>query len=571
MPGSTSVNEDSRPSSPEELLARLLSANLDSSQRIRLIETALEGPAGQHFRKELGEWVIQFLPTDHLVPDRYAEWRPLIRDAMVFFATHLSTPRLAPKLVEQMELAADTSPEVRLLHLIAKVPGLQKLGQVLARNRHLHVTLRDALSELENGICDVSTEDIQAIIRQELGPRLASFAVETEPSIFFEASVSAVVRFTWHNPDTQQREHGVFKVMKPYIPACFAEDMELLARLAKHLGSTHRNYEFARHVVPDTFRDVRRLLQHEVQFVREQKVLLEAHRLYKPVRGVRVPRVIQPLCTPRITAMTEEHGKKITDAVARLPLWRRRQVCQQIVDKLIAVPLFAPKGDVMFHADPHAGNLLYDKTTEELVILDWALTERLTRDQRRHLAMLFLMVFLRDPVGTCFEIEALRRGRGRHGKREAHLIRDCVTRFIAALPPARMPGTVEAMGLLERIAVAGVRLPTPLIMLRKVLFTLDGILHEIAGPGFRKEFVLARHVGLNWLNRWSSIGSPLSLSDWMLLPLSTLLYPSRIWMQWAQALADRSRPDETAVRSRIATSRKYPSPRNARRTSHGAP
>ncbi len=558
MPGSTSVNGDSRQSSPEELLGQLLSSNLGSSERIRLIEAALEGPAGRHFRKEMGEWVVQFLPTDRIVPDCYAEWRPLVRDAMVFFATHLSAPRLAPKLVEQMDMALDTSPEVRLLHLIAKVPGLQKLGQVLARNRHLHAALRDALSELENGICDVTTEEIHAIILQELGPRLASSAVEIEPAIFFEASVSAVVRFSWHNPDTQQRERGVFKVMKPYIPACFAEDMDLLGRLAKHLRSSRRNYGFARYVLPDTFRDVQRLLQHEVQFAREQKVLVEAHRLYQPVRGVRVPRVIQPLCTPTITAMTEEHGKKITDAVARMPQWRRRKIARQLVDKLIAVPLFAPTGDVMFHADPHAGNLLYDKTTEEIVILDWALTEHLTRDQRRHLAMLFLMIFLRDPVGACYEIGALRRGGGSPGKREARIVRDCVNRFIAALPPARAPGIVDVMALLERIAVEGVRLPTPLVMLRKVLFTLDGILYDIAGPGFRMESGLARHVGLNWLKQWSSIGSPLSLSDWMLVPLSALLYPSRIWMQWAQTLASQPRPDRPAVRAKIAASRKHP-------------
>jgi len=106
--------------------------------------------------------------------------------------------------------------------------------------------------------------------------------------------------------------------------------------------------------------------------------------------------------------------------------------------------------------------------------------------------------------------------------------------------------------------------------LRKVLFTLDGILHDIAGRDFRMEFVLARHLALNWLNRWSSFGSPLALSDWMLLPLSTLLYPSRIWMQWAQTLTDRSpsRVGEAVVRAKIATSGKHLSPRHAGKTSH---
>lgn len=533
MPQPSLVTEKSRQPSPQELIVALL-ADITTAERLTRVESALDGPAGPAFRDEMGKWIVQFLPLEHLVPERYAGWRPLVRDAMLFFSTHLSTPRLAPKLVEQIELPLDTTPEIRLLRLIAKVPGLQKLGQVLARNRHLHPALRKALSELENGINDVSAGEMHAIVLQQLGAKLERYQVEIEPSIFFEASVSAVMRFTWLNSKTGQRERGVFKILKPYIPACFAEDMDLLARLAKYLGSKHRKYGFAERVLPDTFQDVRRLLLHEVQFLREQKTLLEAERLYRSVRGVRVPRVIQLLCTPSITAITEEHGKKVTDAVARLPAWRRQQVAEQLIDKLVAIPLFAPRGDVIFHADPHAGNLLYDKGRRELVILDWALTERLSRDQRRHLAMLFLMIFLRDPVGVCYEIQCLRRDRGRHGRREAQMIRDCVDRHVTHLPMTHLPGAVDAMGLLESIAMAGVRLPVPLLMMRKVLFTLDGVLHDTAGPGFRMEFVLARHIVQNWLTRWSRAGTPLSLSDWMLLQCSALLYPSRMLMQWAQ-------------------------------------
>jgi predicted unusual protein kinase regulating ubiquinone biosynthesis (AarF/ABC1/UbiB family) len=41
----------------------------------------------------------------------------------------------------------------------------------------------------------------------------------------------------------------------------------------------------------------------------------------------------------------------------------------------VAVPFFSREEDSTFHADPHAGNLLYDETNRELVILDWALAE----------------------------------------------------------------------------------------------------------------------------------------------------------------------------------------------------
>ena len=88
-----------------------------------------------------------------------------------------------------------------------------------------------------------------------------------------------------------------------------------------------------------------------------------------------------------------------------MPAWHRSRVAEQLIEALIAVPLFAVQGDSMFHADPHAGNLLYDARTRELVILDWALTERLSHEQQRHLALLFLAISLRDPVGVCKQIQ----------------------------------------------------------------------------------------------------------------------------------------------------------------------
>jgi len=87
---------------------------------------------------------------------------------------------------------------------------------------------------------------------------------------------------------------------------------------------------------------------------------------------------------------------------------KRRKIAEQLIEGLIAVPLLSTQENAIFHGDPHAGNLLYNNRTGELTIIDWALRERLSRDQRRHLALLFLMVALCDPVGTCNEVLALK-------------------------------------------------------------------------------------------------------------------------------------------------------------------
>ncbi len=509
------------------VLASFLGSQMPPAARVAAVKAALETRAGGMLRDELGGWVIRLLPAETVVPEVYAAWRPLVRDAMLFMIAHLSAARLAPKLVEQIDLPPDTPPEARLLRLIAKVPGLQKIGQVLAHNRHLDGSLRDALSELENGIRDVSAEEMGALVRKQLGRRLEAHAVEIEPGMLAEASVSAVLRFTWLNPASGERERGVFKVLKPFVAACFAEDLELLQQLAHFLAEKHPEYGRA---LPETIMEVRRLLEHEVDFVREQATLVEAARIYKGMRGVRVPRFIAPLSTAGITALSEEQGVKVTAALENASASQRRRAAEQLIEALIAVPLFARGARSVFHADPHAGNLLYDERTGELVLLDWALTEGLTRDQRRHVAILALMLGLRDPVGVSNEIEALALG-GRLNQAQRGLVRDHVHQFVDGLPFKRLPSSMDAMRLLDRLALEGVRFPPGLMMLRKVLFTLDGILHDIAAPNLRMDFILARHMLLR---------SPLSLIDWIGVEASALLYGGRLWVQWAQAALSRA-------------------------------
>ena len=532
-------------------LGDLLPRNGTRTERISAIEAALRSPTGQSLRDAMANWIVDVIvPVEKLVPMAYVKWREPVRDAMTFVVARLSPARLAPKLLEQLELPDNTPAEARLLRLIAKVPGLQKLGQVIARNRHLRPALRSALARLENGIRDIEPQDIRAIIQRDLGPRLDTYAVTIAPAILSEASVSAVVRFTWRDPATGRRERGVFKVLKPHIQEYFAEDMNYLQGLAEYFEDQRLKYGFPANILPDTFKKVERMLRHEVDFVREQRTLEEAWNLYRNVSGVRVPRVIEPLCTARVTALTEERGIKVTNSAARLPAARRRRIAQQLIEALVAIPLFSSQEDAVFHGDPHSGNLLYNSRTGELTIVDWALRERLSRDQRRHLALLFLMVGLRDPVGTCNEVLALTQHPIRSSSPRGRMIAGAVTNFLDQMPLAHMPTGVDAMRLLEHIAMKGVKFPGPLIMLSKVMFTLDGILDDVGGSGTGMgSLTIARHLAQHWFSDRKAFRAPLVSRDCIMLECSALFYPARLLIRCGQAIIDRWFPATSSAPS----------------------
>jgi ubiquinone biosynthesis protein len=524
-----------QPSSFQALVSGIAPAHLNtiaqaffqgaSAGRIAAVEAVLKSPDGRSWRSDVGKWITTMVPVDVLVPEASRKWRPLVQDAVQFVFSHLSNRRLAAKLVEQVELPAATPPESRLIRLISKMPGLQKLGQVLARNRRLSPALRDALAELENGMSDMQPEEIRAIIAGQLGPRLETHAVEIAPSIYKEGSASAVIRFTWDDGDGD-RQRGVFKVLKPYVPECFAEDMTLLQRLGDFLASSRRGYDFAVRDVQEMMSEVRLLLENELDFRREQAALVDAQRGYRSSFGIRVPSLIPALCTAQITAMTEEAGMKVTEAFRGSPI-RRNRIAAQLIEALLAVPLFSREDPSVFHADPHAGNLMYDEPNRELVILDWALAQRLSLELRRQVVMLVLMMMLRNRAGVCNAIRVLSLANKGRTRARNQLIDRCVNQFFDLFPADRSPGTLDAMVLLDQIALEGVRFPSPLFMFRKIVFTLDGVLHDVAGADVRIDSVIAREFMTRWASSFGILHAPLTLRDFRTIQWQALLYPAR--------------------------------------------
>ncbi|HYA64152.1 MAG TPA: AarF/UbiB family protein [Candidatus Sulfotelmatobacter sp.] len=511
----------------QQALYAFLMGNATTAEKIDAVQTALESTDGKFWREELGKWAARMVPVELLVPEVHRDWRPLVHEAILFVVSRLSASRLAPKIVEQMTLGPEVAAEVRLLRFIAKVPGLQKIGQVLARNRHLHPRLRRALIKLENGISDVSAEEICSIIKRELQSQMETYAIRLEPTILSEASVSAVVGFTWRNPDTRRRERSVFKVLKPHISSCYAEDMRILGQLARHLARKHHVAGAKLGRLAETLTEIRLLLEREVDFPREQATIANALSEYRSLRGVRVPHLIPLLSTATITALTFERGKKITE-VHVLPSKVRVDVAERLAKALLAVPALSREKDSIFHADPHAGNLLYDKRQNELVILDWALTERLTGKQRKNVVLLVLMMMLRDADGMTKAIEELCQLRAAKDRVQLRNIRDHVDRLLDELPLTQLPGPMDAMRLLDEIALEGNRFPATLLMFRKASFTLEGVVEDIAGSGVRLDSLVASHALADWKNTVASLFSLLSVRDWASVEWSALTFTSRV-------------------------------------------
>lgn len=500
------------------------------------------------YRVQLGRLLAEQLPAEELVPETYADWKPIVHEAVTYIGGHLSIKRLLPKLLDQMLLPEDTPLEKRMVQFVAQMPSLQKLGQVIARNRNLQPELRAELTQLENDIHDVSYSEIRDQIEQQLSSRLATGQVKLDDALYAEASVCALLRFSWLNPETEQREQGVFKVVKPHIHEHFDEEMQLLQGLATHLDQQQA------HVLDDvslkeTFGEIAGLLKQELDTRSEQTHLQEAHARHADITGLRIPDVIVPLCSDSITAMTYEPGIKATLAY-RDDDKQREQLARQIVEALVAIPLFSADKEVLFHADPHAGNLYVDQQARHLILYDWALTGRLGIEERRRIILLFLGLYLRDEGMLVHTLVGL--AQNKLSQRRQAEIKSHVQNFIYGLNVYQLPTMNDLLTLTDDMLLLGVRFSPAMMLFRKVLLTLDGVLHDVS-DNTAMEKILSDHVLRHCRQELYGINGarclqpdfklPLSGSDTLSLAMSAQWYFYRTGMQAGNQMLRWFQPD----------------------------
>jgi len=88
-----------------------------------------------------------------------------------------------------------------------------------------------------------------------------------------------------------------------------------------------------------------------------------------------------------------------------------------------------------------------------------------------------------------------------------------VDSFFTRLPYSRSPGALDAMRLLDDVALSGVHFPPALFFFRKSIFTLDGVLQDIAGKDIRMDYVLGKEFVTRCLASFGMLHAPLLIKD----------------------------------------------------------
>ena len=478
---------------PDHLLrqvARTMSPNALRRQLNDMTATMDDAELGTRVARE----VVARTRPEQAIPDTYAHYRSLVRDGIVFFLSQVNRQRLLDLVVSQLAMDPDAASHSRLLALAQQFPTLHKLGQLIARHPDIDPVVGQWLIDLENGHYGTSADELQARIDGELGAVDEATTVRVAPTILTEASVGAVIPFGWQpSPDSDCRQ-GVFKVLRPGIRRHLKEELAILTKTAAFLHARRARYPLKDFRFLEIFDDVREMMIHEIDLASEQRLLKAASHFYADMPAVRIPRCL-PFSTRTMTAMDFLDGPKLADAI--LTDAQRMRMADLLFTALILKPLFSKHDSALFHGDPHAGNILAvftpGATDPSIGLVDWSLAGHLTRPDRIKTVRLIQAVLKKDLTGMCNAIRSLTLREGHLAPMSRRQLRDLILEWMHLPDNRRLPLVKKAFRLLEALSMAGLLFPPDLMLFRKSIFTLEGVLHHL-WPGFDMNIAIARHM-----------------------------------------------------------------------------
>lgn len=431
-----------------------------------------------------------------VLPGEYARFARPVREALIVFLGGLRPDRQRDIFADQMALPITASVSQRLARLAGQCPVLQKLGQVLARDARLSEEFRQHLQELESHPPTISRSVIERTLVSELGP-LRQRGIVLGDAPIAEASVAVVIPYE-ETAGAGRPFQGVFKVLKPGIEDRLDEELQLLVHVGNYLDQRCDELQIPSLDYHELFQQVEERLSLEVLLDREQENLARAASIYAHWPEVQIP-ALGRHCTGRVTAMERVSGGKVTDSNAA----DADRVAEVVVKALMAGPVFSTAPEALFHGDPHAGNLFLTDDGR-LALLDWSLTGQLSPCDRIAVVQMILSAMTLDARRLVRVLEGL----ARTSQIDSAALEGIGQRAVDKVRQGEIPGLSWLLDLLdEAVEKARLRVSSDLVLFRKALHTLQGVMTGLGATGVDRvlfsEFL--GHFVREWPWRWVSL------------------------------------------------------------------
>ena len=259
-----------------------------------------------------------------------------------------------------------------------------KLGQLLStRGDLLSDPYLHELAKLQSDVLPVSLATIRDTIKRELKSSPEELFSSFEDKPLGSASIGQV-----HAATLKDGREVVVKVRKPGVDRLVSMDLEIVAGLIDTWST--RFPILVQYNAKNLLRDFGDTLREELQYSHEAANITFFKEYFEGQPGFFIPEAIKEYSIGSVITEPRVGGRKAS-AVTDLPEARRKVIAARIA-RFVLEPAFELG---VFHADPHAGNLLI-QDDDTLAVIDFGKVGRLTSEERRQVSAVFVAISRSD-------------------------------------------------------------------------------------------------------------------------------------------------------------------------------
>jgi len=275
----------------------------------------------------------------------------------------------------------------QVAHILEELgPTYVKLGQVLgSRADLLPPEFVEEFRKLQDRVSPFPTSEARAAIERELGGPVERFFDEFGPEPFAAGSIAQA-----YSARTKDGLRVVVKVRRPGIGEVLSADLDILRRLAELAERYVPEYRLFRPVM--LVEEFGQTVRREIDFIAEASNTQRFAETFAGMASIRVPRVLWNLTTAGVLTLERLEGIPIydKDALAAAGADRKR-VAANLADCFMRQ--YFELG--LFHADPHAGNLVV-QAPATIGILDFGQIGRMSDTMRARLGTALIAALHRE-------------------------------------------------------------------------------------------------------------------------------------------------------------------------------